>query len=141
MEDDQGPNPTAAANADIKMMTQDQVVAIIGPHFTPGILADEPLLAQYKVPAFTGATGPAVTAQGNKFVFRVRLNDNLGAALLVRYLTHELDWKKIGIDYVNTAFGQGGIGALTAELDRREYGSGAGADTPGQPPRTSRRNC
>lgn len=118
VEDDQGPNPTAAANADIKLITQDHVVAIIGPHYTPAILADLQLLAQYQIPAFTGATGPAVTAQGNKFIFRLRVNDNLGAALLVRFLTHELNWKKIGIDNVNTAFGQGGLGALTAELTR-----------------------
>ncbi|MDR3470741.1 MAG: ABC transporter substrate-binding protein [Devosia sp.] len=115
-EDDQGPNPTAVANAFMKLVTQDHVVGIVGPHYTPAILADEPLLAQYQVPAFTGATGPAVTAQGNKFVFRVRLNDSIGAKLLVRYLTGEQHWKAIGIDYVNTAFGQGALGALRAEF-------------------------
>jgi branched-chain amino acid transport system substrate-binding protein len=118
VEDDQGPNPTAAANADIKMITQDHVVAILGPHYTPGVLADLPLLERYQVPGLTGAVGPAITAQGNKFIFRLRVNDNLGAGLLVHYVTHELNWKKIGIDYVNTAFGQGGLGALTAELTR-----------------------
>jgi branched-chain amino acid transport system substrate-binding protein len=117
MEDDQGPNPTAASNAVNKLVTQNHVVAIIGPHFSPGILAVLPLLQQYQVPAFTGASGPVVTSQGNKFVFRIRLNDNVTAALLVRYLTHDLNWRNIGIDYVNTAFGQGGLGALKAELE------------------------
>jgi branched-chain amino acid transport system substrate-binding protein len=116
-EDDQGPNPTAAANAMTKLVTQDHVVASIGPHYTPGILADEPLLERYQVPAFTGATGPLVTSQGNKFVFRMRMNDKVGAALLVRYLTGEQNWKAIGIDYVNTAFGQGGLSALKAEFE------------------------
>jgi branched-chain amino acid transport system substrate-binding protein len=117
VEDDQGPNPTAAANAVSKLVTQHHVVAIIGPHFSPGILAVLPLLERYQVPAFTGASGPAVTAQGSKYVFRIRLNDNATAALLVQYLTHDLNWKSIGIDYVNTAFGQGGFGALKAALD------------------------
>jgi branched-chain amino acid transport system substrate-binding protein len=117
VEDDQGTNPTAAANASTKLITQDHVVAIVGPHYTPGILAVEPLLEAHQVSAFTGATGPVVTAQGNHYVFRMRLNDNVGARLLVRYLTHEQNWKAIGIDYVNTAFGQGGLSALKAELD------------------------
>lgn len=118
VEDDQGPNPTAAANADTRLITQDHVVAILGPHYTPGVLADLPLLERYQVPALTGGVGPAITAQGNKFIFRLRVNDNLGAALLVHYVTHDLNWKKIGIAYVNTAFGQGGLGAITAELTR-----------------------
>jgi len=99
-------------------LSSPEVVAILGPHYTPGVLADLPLLERYQVPALTGAVGPAITAQGNKFIFRLRVNDNLGAGLLVHYVTHELNWKKIGIDYVNTAFGQGGLGALTAELTR-----------------------
>ena len=116
VEDDQGPNPTAAANAATKLISEDKVLAIVGPHFTPGILAVEPLLKQYHVPAFSGATGPVVTAQGNPYVFRVRLNDNVGARLLVRYAVEKLHWTDIGIDYVNTAFGQGGLGALKAAL-------------------------
>ena len=117
VEDDQGVNPTGAANAVTKLITEDHVVAIIGPHFTPNVLAALPLLQRYQVPALSGATGPAVTAQNNPFIFRVRLNDNVGAGLLVRYLTQDLKWKTIGVDYVNTAFGQGGFGALKAELD------------------------
>jgi branched-chain amino acid transport system substrate-binding protein len=115
-EDDQGPNPTAASNAVVKLLSQDKVVAVIGPHFTPGCLPVEPLLAQYKVPALTGATGPAITQQNNPFVFRVRLDDSTGAVLLVKFVLENLGWKKIGLDYVNTAFGQGGIGAVRDAL-------------------------
>lgn len=93
------------------------MVGIVGPHYTPGILAVEPLLDRYGVSALSGATGPVVTAQGNKFVFRVRLNDTIGAKLLVQYLTEVQNWKSIGMDYVNTAFGQGGFAAVKAELD------------------------
>lgn len=115
-EDDQGPNPTAASNAVIKLLTQSKVVAIIGPHFTPAILPAEPLLAQHSVPALTGASGPVVTQQNNPWVFRVRLNDTTGAVLLVKYVLENLGWKKIGIDYVNTAFGQSGIDAVKSAL-------------------------
>jgi branched-chain amino acid transport system substrate-binding protein len=115
-EDDQGPNPTAAANAVTKLITEYNVVAMLGPHFTPAMLPVEPMLAQYKVPALTGATGPVVTQQHNLFVFRVRLNDSSGAALLVKYLVQTLGWKKIGLAYVNTAFGQSGGNAVKAAL-------------------------
>ena len=53
--DDLGPNPTAAGNAVTKLATQDEVVALVGPHYTPGILPNVPLLAKYKVPCLTGA--------------------------------------------------------------------------------------
>ncbi len=119
-EDDQGPNPTAAANAAIKLITQYNAVALLGPHFTPAILPVEPMLAQYKVPALTGASGPVVTQQHNPFVFRVRLNDAAGAGLLVKYIVEKLGWKKIGLAYVNTAFGQSGIGAVKEALAKRE---------------------
>ncbi len=118
-EDDQGPNPTAASNAVIKLLTQDKVVAVIGPHFTPGVLPVEPMLSQYKVPALTGASGPVVTQQNNPYVFRVRLDDATGAVLLVKYVLESLKWKKIGLDYVNTAFGQSGIAAVKEALSAR----------------------
>ena len=120
VEDDQGPNPTAAVNAVTKLITRDEVTAIIGPHFTPAILPSEPLLMQYKVPALTGASGPVVTEQHNPFVFRVRLDDATGAALLVKYVLDTLKWKRIGLCYVNTAFGQSGIGAVKKALDARK---------------------
>ena len=106
IEDDQGPNPTAAVNAVTKLITEYNVAALIGPHFTPAILPVEPMLEQYKVPALTGATGPVVTQQHNPYVFRVRLNDAVGALLLVQYVVRTLGWKRIGLCYVNTAFGQ-----------------------------------
>ena len=34
----------------------------------------------------------------------------------MKYVTERLGWKKIGIDYVNTAFGQSGIDAVKAAL-------------------------
>jgi branched-chain amino acid transport system substrate-binding protein len=117
-EDDQGPNPTAAANAATKLITQYNVVALLGPHFTPAILPVEPMLAQYKIPALTGASGPVVTAHNNPFVFRVRLNDAVGAALLVKYVAQTLGWKKVGLAYVNTAFGQSGSNAVKQALSQ-----------------------
>ncbi|MCL4370861.1 MAG: ABC transporter substrate-binding protein [Chloroflexi bacterium] len=118
-EDDQGPNPTAASNAVTKLITQDNVVAVIGPHFSPAMLPTEPIFQKYSVPALTGATGPPITAQGNKWIFRIRLNDEIGARLLVKYAVEELKFKKIGLDYVNTAFGQGGIEVVKDELTKR----------------------
>ncbi len=118
-EDDQGPNPTAASNAVTKLITQDNVVAVIGPHFTPAMLPAEPIFSKYSVPALTGASGPPVTDQGNPWIFRTRLNDTVGARLLVKYAVETLKLQKIGLDYVNTAFGQGGIEVVKNELSKR----------------------
>lgn len=118
-EDDQGPNPTAASNAVTKLLTADQVVAVLGPHFTPAMLPSEPIFDKYKVPALTGASGPPVTAQGNKWIHRIRLNDAVGAKVLVNYVVDELKWKTIGLDYVNTAFGQSGIEVVKSALQAK----------------------
>jgi branched-chain amino acid transport system substrate-binding protein len=115
-EDDQGPNPTAASNAVTKLITQDQVIATIGPHFTPAMLPAEAVFKKYKVPALTGASGTPITAQGNEWIHRIRLNDQTGAKILVDYVIDTLGWKKIGLDYVNSAFGQAGIKSVKAEL-------------------------
>jgi branched-chain amino acid transport system substrate-binding protein len=118
--DDQGPNPTAAANAVTKLLTQDEVVVLLGPHNTPALLPNLPALAQYKVPALSGASGPVITQQGNPWIFRVSLNDAAGAALLAAFAQETLGWKKIGISYVNTAFGQGGMNAVKEALAARK---------------------
>ncbi|WAH35769.1 ABC transporter substrate-binding protein [Alicyclobacillus dauci] len=115
-EDDQGPNPTVASNAVTKLVTQDNVVAVIGPHFSPAMLPAESLFSKYKVPALTGATGPVITAQGNPWIFRIRLNDSIGAKLLVQYAVNDLHLKRVGLDYVNTSFGQSGIQAVKQAL-------------------------
>lgn len=115
-EDDQGPNPTAAENAVTKLLTEDHVVAVLGPHFTPAMLPSEALFAHYHVPALTGASGPVVTQQHNKWIFRVRLDDATGAQLLVKYVLNDLKWRRIGLDYVNTAFGQSGIAEVKKAL-------------------------
>jgi branched-chain amino acid transport system substrate-binding protein len=118
-EDDQGPNPTAAVNAVNALITQDHVVAVIGPHFTPAMLPAETIFAKYQVPALTGATGPVITQQGNPWIFRIRLDDAIGAKLLVNYVLDHLHWKRIGLDYVNTSFGQSGIQAVKQALAAR----------------------
>jgi branched-chain amino acid transport system substrate-binding protein len=115
-EDDQGPNPTVASNAVTKLVTQDNVVAVIGPHFSPAMLPAESLFGKYKVPALTGASGPVITAQGNPWIFRIRLNDSVGAKLLVQYVVNDLGLKRVGLDYVNTSFGQSGIQAVKQAL-------------------------
>jgi branched-chain amino acid transport system substrate-binding protein len=117
--DDQGTNPTAAGNAVNKLLTESQVKVMIGPHNTPALLPNLLVLAQAKVPVLSGASGPIITQQGNPWVFRVSLNDAAGAALLVGFVMDTLGWKKIGINYVNTAFGQGGMGAVKAALTAR----------------------
>src|SRR5262249_58224974 len=84
-----------------------------------GMLANVPMLAKYKGQCVAGATGPVVTQQGSPWVFRVRLNDAIGADLLVKYVIEDLKWKKIGLGYVNTAFGQSGIAVVKASLTSR----------------------
>lgn len=108
-EDDQGPNPTAAGNAITKLITQYKVVAMIGPHFTPAMLPSEPIFEKNQIPALTGASGAVITEQKNPWIFRIRLNDKVGGQLLTQYTLDKLGYKKIGLGYVNTSFGQSGI--------------------------------
>ena len=71
-EDDQGPNPTAASNAVIKLLTQDKVIAVSG-RISPGHPAGRAVVHAIQGGGAHRALRSGETQQYNPWVSRVRL--------------------------------------------------------------------
>ena len=105
--DNQSTNP-GALTALNKAVEQDKVLAFIGPVKSTQILAMAEAVKTFGIPMMVGGTNASITKQGNPWLFRCRVNDNIVAAILVKYIKDEMKLTKIGVLYSNEAFGAGG---------------------------------
>jgi branched-chain amino acid transport system substrate-binding protein len=105
--DNQSTNPgsLAALNRGVEV---EKVVAVIGPVMSTQILAISDAVKSFAVPNLIGGTAVALTRQGNPWLFRVRPDDSLSAAAMVRYIKEDLKFTKVGILHDSDAFGSGG---------------------------------
>jgi branched-chain amino acid transport system substrate-binding protein len=105
--DNQSTNPgsLAALNRGVEV---EKVVAVIGPVMSTQILAISDAVKGFAVPNLVGGTAVALTRQGNPWLFRVRPDDSLSAAAMVRYIKEDLKFTKVGILHDSDAFGSGG---------------------------------
>jgi branched-chain amino acid transport system substrate-binding protein len=95
-EDDQG-KPEEAATAVNKLLTQDQVVAILGEVASSNSLAGAPICQDNKVPMITpSSTNPAVTAVGD-YIFRVCFIDPFQGTVMARFAGNSLHLKKVAV--------------------------------------------
>ena len=94
--DDQG-KPEEAATAVTKLITQNNVVAILGEVASSRSLAMAPIAQQHKVPMVTpSSTNPKVTEQGD-YIFRVCFIDPFQGTVMARFANESLKVKKVAI--------------------------------------------
>lgn len=106
-EDDQS-DQTTAINMMNKMGSNKDIVAVFGPHTSTNAIAVSNTVMDYKIPYFTGGTSAKLKTLGNKYMFKVRANDQIVVASAMKFATQTLGAKKIGILYINDEFGVGG---------------------------------
>jgi branched-chain amino acid transport system substrate-binding protein len=95
-EDDQG-KPEEAATAVNKLVTQDQVVAVLGEVASSNSLAGAPICQDSKVPMITpSSTNPAVTEVGD-YIFRVCFIDPFQGTVMARFAAQNLGLTRVGI--------------------------------------------
>jgi branched-chain amino acid transport system substrate-binding protein len=93
VEDDQS-KPEEAATAVTKLITRDNVKAIIGEVASSRSLAAAPICQQFKIPMVSPAsTNPEVTKKGD-FIFRVCYIDPFQGEMLARFMYNSLGFKK-----------------------------------------------
>ena len=91
-EDDQS-KAEEAANAVTKLITQNNVVAVLGEVASSSSLAAAPICQANRVPMITpSSTNPAVTEKGD-YIFRVCFLDSYQGQSMANYLTNELKMK------------------------------------------------
>ena len=105
--DNQSTNPGALAALQ-KAVEQEKVLALVGSVKSTQILAMSDAIKNYGIPAIIGGTNASLTKQGNPWLFRVRPDDSIAAAAMVKYIKEDTKFTKIGILHDSDAFGTGG---------------------------------
>jgi len=94
--DDQG-KPEEAATAVTKLISQDQVTAILGEVSSSRSLAMAPIAQNFKVPMISpSSTNPKVTEQGD-YIFRVCFIDPFQGTVMAKFAQEQLKAKKVAI--------------------------------------------
>ena len=113
---DDGSNCDQSVNATIKMITQDNVVAVLGAVNSPCALAMVPLTRRYSVPQFTYGVGTAITQQGSEWVFRTAVGAPGQTKELAEYAVKKLGHQKIAVLYSDDEYGASMAAGLKAAL-------------------------
>lgn len=94
--DDQG-KPEEAATAVTKLITQNEITALLGEVASSRSLAMAPIAQQYQVPMVSpSSTNPKVTEQGD-YIFRVCFIDPFQGSVMAKFALENLGLKKVAI--------------------------------------------
>jgi branched-chain amino acid transport system substrate-binding protein len=97
-----------------KLISNDNVLAIVGPSLTPTTLAIVPIAEKEKVPLISCAAGIKITEPIKPWVFKTAQNDVLAVAAIYEHMQKQ-NLKKVGILTVENAFGESGKEQLEAQ--------------------------
>lgn len=112
-------DPTKAVLAVNKLISKDNVLAIIGPSLTPTTLAVMPVVERVQVPLISCAAGIQIVEPVKPYVFKTAQSDVLAVATIYKHMQkHGI--KKIGILTVTNAFGVSGRDQLVKQAP--DYG-------------------
>ena len=113
-EDDEG-NPTKSASVTNKLIQETKVNIVIAAINSSCTLADMVHTERAGIPQITaGSTGASITEQGNKWIFRTAVNDELQANALMAYAVKTLGIKKASTLTASDDYGQSGAKLLKA---------------------------
>ena len=100
-------DPAIAATLTERLITQDQVVLVIGSSISTESLAMMEVTENAQVPIFIPSAASAkITSQGYEWVWRQSVIDSSAAALFTEYIVNDLGWKRVGALYENTDYGK-----------------------------------
>jgi branched-chain amino acid transport system substrate-binding protein len=107
-------DPSKAVMGVSKLISKDNVIAIIGPSTTPTTLAVIPMIQKVKIPFISCAAGNKIVQPIDPWVFKTAQSDILAVAAIYENLKAK-NIKKIGIISVGNAFGESGKEQLLAQ--------------------------
>lgn len=100
-----------------KLISRDNVLAVIGPSLTATTLAVLPIVEKEKVPLISCAAGNKITDPVKPWVFKTAQNDVLAVAAIYDHMKKK-GIKKVGILTVENAFGESGKEQLVAQAPK-----------------------
>lgn len=100
-------NGAEAANQARKLITQDKVVAIVGPAISGLTLAAAPVAQENKIPLISpSATAVEVTAEG-EYIFRACFLDSTQGKIMGEFAYNKLNSRNAAILYAKSEYGEG----------------------------------
>lgn len=114
--EDDASNVDQSINAATKVITQDEVHALVGAFNSPATLAVVPIAQKYEVPQFTVSTGTSITEQGSKWIFRLNPPAPIQALDLAKYAVEELGHTELAVAYTRDEYGMTTANAFEAAL-------------------------
>jgi branched-chain amino acid transport system substrate-binding protein len=132
LEDNQACDKTASVTAFRKLIDVDKVkVVMIG--CSGATLAVAPLAEENKVILLTPMASAAKISEAGDFIFRTSISDNIQGKILGKYIIEKLNFKKIGVIYVNNDYGLGlfdnlkstfeNMGGKIVQAEKYEFGA------------------
>ena len=110
-------DPSKALNAANRLISRDNVIAILGPSTTPTTMAVKPLVERSQIPFISCAAGNIIVSPVSPWVFKTAQSDILAVAAIYAHMQAE-DIKNIGIITVSNAFGESGRDQLAAQAEQ-----------------------
>jgi branched-chain amino acid transport system substrate-binding protein len=110
-------DPSKAVSSANRLISRDNVIAIIGPSATPTTLAVMPLVQRAQLPLISCAAGNRIVNPVDPWVFKTAQNDILAVAAIYAHMQSE-NIQNIGIITVSNAFGESGRDQLVAQAEQ-----------------------
>lgn len=110
-------DPTKAVMGASKLISKDQVLAIIGPSTTPDTLAVIPVAEKSQVPLISCAAGNAISQPVKAWTFKTAQSDILAVSCVYEQMKGQ-KIQKVGILTVANAFGESGKEQLLKQAQK-----------------------
>ena len=104
--DDEG-NPTRSINGNKRLVYKEKAVVVIGAVHSSCTLANMEVTRKAGIPQITPiSTSPAITAKGNKWIFRTAATDAIQAENIVKIALEKLGKERLAVMYVSNDYGR-----------------------------------
>lgn len=115
-------NPAEGASAMQRLATVDKVPVVLGELHSGVAAAEAPVAQDYSVPLIlTIPTGPNLTEQGNKYLFRVNANNDQLTQALADFIGKQ-GWTPLAFIAWNNDAGRGGVNGMKKLLGDAKVG-------------------
>lgn len=105
--EDDGGEPQKSVSALQKLINIDKVPAVIGPMASSCVLAVAPIAEKKKIVILSPtASNPKITYAGD-YIFRNTYSDTIEGVKTAKFALKELEYKKMGILFINNDYGVG----------------------------------
>jgi len=121
----------ATSVAVMRRLVNDDPFAVFGTVYSSSTVANMKVAEEAGVPQISGSESVSVVDKGNPNIFLTSFSQQMGFAKLVNWIVNDLNAEKIGLMYVNDAFGQGGRQAFIDYL--KQHDAELVADIPTEP--------